>query len=278
MKLGLLGHNIGYSKSPQIFAAIFEELGIKGEFQSFDIPQKKFDSFAKSIGQHDLNGLAVTIPYKQSVLNYLSEVDAIAEGLQAVNSIKFDNGRSIGTNTDVIGFSLALEPFRSHVEGKSALILGAGGAARATACALGLNYSVPALHFLGRDLERVEKTIGRLRDIIPAVQMDSGHISNSIAPPLSENSGIIVNCTPMGGPNNPNESPGWNWSSFPPEIVYFDTNYNRENKMILQAREAGLKTVDGSTMLVGQAIRSFEIWTGQSVNVEVVHERVFGVV
>jgi shikimate dehydrogenase len=222
----------------------------------------------------DICGVSVTIPHKKRVIPLLDDISAVAEALEAVNSISVENGTLHGHNTDIYGFSLPLRPLAQKLKHGSALILGCGGSARAIIYSLYTDYEVSEFHVLGRSDEKLK----RFRAILENTLRNSAIkiiTYNDWADHKREDFDIVVNCTPLGGWNHPNESPipsDFDWGSV---RIYYDLNYNEGNKIVQQAIEGGVLAFDGSQMLVGQAVRSFDIWTGLTVDFDQVYEQVF---
>lgn len=274
-RFGVLGRDIAYSKSPQIFRVILSILGATGDCDVIDIEPDRLASTLERLKKSNLCGLSVTIPYKQAVIEHLVEVDPIGRTLDAVNSIKIDRDGLHGYNTDAYGFSLSLRSQTERLTGGRALILGCGGAAAAVICALANDFGVSELIVVGRSTARLDTFRGRMSWLPINVRFSTELTSDFDFGNLNEIA-IIVNCTPLGGPNNSSKSPfpaGFKW---PRQSIYYDLSYNAENPLVAAARAAGLTALDGSAMLVAQAIRSFELWTGRSVGFEPVYEGVFG--
>lgn len=274
-KFGLLGHNISYSKSADIFKAIFELNELSGEFENFDLSDLNFESEFKRITQSKIDGLSVTIPFKSRVIPLLNEISPVAKSLDAVNSIAVGNDMLYGYNTDVTGFSLPLLEHSGQLKNGSALILGCGGSARAVVYALHTDYEVSDITVVGRDQSRLQNFQNAMRKILLNTEIKTGLFEN-LPSQSKDNLSIVVNCTPLGGWNKPEQSPlpeNFNWAG---TKIYYDLNYNDNNSAIKKAIESGLKVFDGSQMLVGQALRSFEIWTGQTADFKKIYNRVFG--
>ena len=268
---GLLGHKIAYSQSPDIFAAIAKQTGCKIQFDLFDISPLDLDFFMQRIHAQELTGLAVTIPHKEAVMRYLKECEQVAQELEAVNSICIDGQKLSGFNTDWEGVAHSLTRHAKAVTKGRVLILGTGGVARAVAYAVCTQMKPRELLIVGRSqeqLEHIKTTCSRfdltcratLRDVFEAGK-DKFH--------------LVVNCTPLGGWHFPNVSPlpkGLDWRQVG---IYFDVNYNTDNVFVDMARKLKIPALDGRLMLVAQAVRSFEIWTGQTTEIDKIYRAVF---
>jgi len=276
-RFGLIGHRVSYSKSGDVFRAIFSHIGKKGAFDIFDVAPDDFQAQLDELVKDGVQGLSVTIPYKQAVIKHLQEIDTIAGALKAVNSISIDSKTLYGFNTDCYGFSLPLREYGEKLKQGTALILGCGGAARAAVYSLYTDYELRRFTVLGREGLKLTEFRRPLERNLHQI-MITPVVEQEIAGDTWEGASydIIVNCTPLGGWNYPNEYPlpkGLHWRA---GKMYYDINYNKGNQVIKSARDAGLIAIDGSMMLVGQALRSFDIWTGETVPFEPIYERVFG--
>jgi len=237
----LIGRNVAYSKSEDIFKAIFKLVGIPGQFNMFDVEPADLESRA----------------------------------LEAVNSVCVDNNRLLGYNTDCYGFGIPLSEHNERLKHGHALILGCGGAARAVLYSLYVDLEVRRFTVAGRCRSKLTEFTQKLGSRFERVKIDKAPL-DTVSLQNNQRYDLIVNCTPLGGWNHVEESPLAPSFDFTRCRIYYDLNYNRDNKIILAAREAGVTVVDGAAMLVGQAIRSFDIWTGQRVPFAPIYEAVFG--
>lgn len=271
-KFGLIGQNITYSKSPEIFKAIFEIKGLSGEFEVFDLATSNFEREFNAVISKGVTGLSVTIPYKSRVIPLLYNVTPVARSLEAVNSIAIHTKRLYGYNTDVFGFSLPLKSLAAQLRRGHALILGSGGGASAAIYSLHTDYEMGQFTVLGRDTARLHHLKKSLRTFLVNSRIETTTVNEfKLAPQYS----IVVNCTPLGGWNFVDKNPlpeGFNW---PMTKIYYDLNYNQDNKIISDAAKNNVISINGSLMLVGQAVRSFELWSGEYVGFDEVYRRVF---
>ncbi len=249
-KFGLLGHPLGHSFSRKFHNDRFAQLGIDAEYENFDLDDIQLLPGLLS-ETSDLCGMNVTIPYKQEVMQFLDELDPLAERIGAVNVVKVQpaNGRESkvegfylkGFNSDIVGFRDSLKPMLNGNE-KAALILGTGGASKAIKV---------ALEDMGMKTTYVSRTAaeGRLTyaDLTPKVMKE--HL-------------VIVNCTPLGMFPKVDTCPEIPYHLLTPEHVCFDCVYNPEVTLFMNnAATFGAKVKCGYEMLVGQAIESYRIWT-----------------
>jgi shikimate dehydrogenase len=273
----LIGHRIAYSRSAAVFQAIFDVKGVKGRFEILDVAPPNFHSRLIELVKKGVQGLSVTIPYKKAVIQHLHSIDTIARALDAVNSIAIDSGRLSGFNTDCYGFSLPLQEHAERLKHGSALILGCGGAAKAAVYSLYTDYEVQRFTVAGRTEAKLSDFKSSLEKQIPNINIKTVSLTAKHGQRWrGQRYEIIVNCTPLGGWNYPDDSPLPDTFDWAKSKIFYDVNYNADNKLIRAAKDAGLTAIDGAAMLVGQAIRSFALWTNESVPFEPVFERVFG--
>ncbi len=272
-RFGLIGNNVTYSKSADIFKAVFKQHDIDGSCEVFNICPDEFNQKFQSITGSAVDGLSVTIPYKKSVISFLDEIAPVAHAIEAVNSIRLIDGKRFGYNTDCFGFSYPLRQFSEKLKHGKALIFGAGGAAKAALYALFTDYEIKDFVIVTRD----EKKIQLFKESIPS-DLKGLHIRGFTFDNYTkvERYAICVNCTPLGG---------WNMSDvmpFPSKCdmrtikIYYDLNYNADNKCMEFVQSKTQHSLDGSAMLVAQALRSFYLWTGIKTEFEPIYKQVFG--
>ena len=269
---GLIGHNIAYSRSPEIFAAIFAADKVAGRFDLFDVAPGDLSAGVAEIVRAGVQGLSVTIPHKQQVCDLVDSLDEAAQAIGAVNSIAVRDGRLHGYNTDSFGFAAPLCSIAPGLAARSALVLGSGGGARAAAYTLASEFKVARILIAARSQESASGCAGALKSMLPATTINAATISSL---PQGESYGIVVNATPLGGWNHPDSSPlpaGFQWRD---TGIYYDLNYNDNNSLVSQAKAAGVRAVDGSAMLVAQALCSYTLWTGRTVGFNAVYQTVF---
>ncbi len=275
LRFALIGEDVGYSKSPAIFAAIFKQLGKEGEFNIAHIQSAQLQSSLKQLVLEGYRGFSITIPHKQSIVACLDDVDPVVQRAEAVNCVAVDDHHLLGYNTDSFGFSFPLILDNRKSIGEHVLIAGTGGAARAVAHSLYTDFGVRRMTILGRSLERAERCRIGMESRYEKLKVLTGLISG-LVPAESPEYDMVVNCTPLGGFTFHDKSP------FGPHIpvnkngIYYDLNYNEANKLVSSARKQGASAIDGSRMLVAQAIRAFGIWTNLDVPFDTIYAAVFG--
>lgn len=272
-RFAVIGRDITYSKSPDIFSAIFKLVGVDGVCETISIePEFLMPELARLISEA-YQGLAVTVPYKRTIVPFLDSVDLTASKIGSVNSVHFVSAKSVGYNTDWYGFTFALGRLRQLDSNSRVLIIGYGGSAAAILYSLSTAVGVLQINITGRSHEALSRFKLHFENVFGAriVPIDSSQAVEETA-----EFDLIVNCTPLGGWHMPDADPIPAWARVSRRGVYFDLNYNANNKTVKRLGTEGLLSVDGSAMLVAQAIRSYEIWTGGSVPFEPVYREVFG--
>lgn len=271
---GIFGHPVGHSLSPLMHNSAFEALGLDCVYAAFDVHPDDVAKAADAIRALGIRGVNVTIPHKQAIIPYLDEVSPDAKHTGAVNTVKNEDGRLTGYNTDVGGFMRdAREELGVSPEGASVLLLGAGGAARAVISAFGMNGAkriAVANRTLGK-AEKLTEEFGRFFPDIEIYPVDSGDES-AMTKELGVTD-IFVNST-SGGMEG---SAGLeiNIEALRDGAAVYDLVYKpRETKLVKEAKALGHKAVGGLGMLLYQGALSFEIWTGERAPVDVMRKAI----
>jgi len=271
---GLLGEEVDYSRSPEIFESIFALDGAPGSFEIINCPTEKLGEQLQRLQTDGFHALCVTIPHKEAIAPYLDETDRIAGALRSVNSVKFTESGICGLNTDSYGFAQPLLPFARELKGKTALILGAGGAARSVAYSLALDCEMSEIVFCSRGAERLSKTKSMLQEIFPRLIVKTVGWTEERALDAHDDVAIIVNASPLGGPNAPLQSVDGLFGNLPPGAMFYDLNYNGDGMLKAEAAKQCRRVFDGFPMLIHQALRSYYLWTGHNFSFEAVYARI----
>ena len=248
------------SKSPAMFSAVMERVGIRGTYVPFMVKPDEIGGAAESLRVLNIAGANVTVPYKEKIMPHL---DALSEGatiIGAVNTI-VRNGRELkGYNTNAIGFMDALDQVGFEVPGKSALVFGTGGAAKAVVFILNW-LRAESILITGRSPDKT-------REIVSRIGGEARPLASLLDESVSAN--IIVNATSV---SSPDESP--ELAALVTELdargcqLVFDLNYGRnENFWQVMAQGRGIRFVDGLSPLAYQARRTFALWTRVQVGPE----------
>ncbi len=243
---GIVLHPAGHTLSPILHRTAYEELGIDACYHAFDVPREAAADAVRGMRALGIRQLSVSIPLKEEVLAFADRVSTHARRIGAANTLTREGDEIVADNTDWIGVVRTLESLGSWRD-RAALVVGAGGAARAV---------VYALHELGarvtvanRSAERAERLV---RDL-------GGHVGT-----LDEPWDLLVNTTPIG------MYPAVDATPVPVDRLrsgstVFDTVYRPlETRLLREARAHGCRTQDGLDMLVHQAVAQIHLWTGRT--------------
>lgn len=282
--VGLIGYPVRHSISPYVQQAGFDYYQFDIRYELWETPPQEVASAVKGLREPQKLGANITTPYKEKVLPLLDELDEAAELIGAVNTIVKRDAKLIGFNTDAIGFIDALDK-EGHFDakGKKAVILGAGGAARAVCFAL-VNKGVESLTIVNRTFERAEALANSLRACI----RDSSLCPQGLGPEITasqwrdtnisqalERSHLIVNCTTIGMKHTSQEGQSpLRMEMIPKGVLVYDLVYNPSPTPLLQlAEKAGARTLGGLAMLVYQGAASFELWTGAKAPLDIMFNK-----
>lgn len=244
MKYGLIGEHLGHS-----FSKVIHEMLSDNLYELCEISKDELDAFMKS---HDFSGINVTIPYKESVIPYLDEIDDGAREIGAVNTIVNRNGRLVGYNTDFYGMRELILHAGISVSGRKAAILGSGGTSR-TAMAVLKSLGAKEILKVSRSGRDGSITYNELYDSHSDVE-------------------IIINTTPLGMFPNTNDA-AVDVSKFKRLSGVVDAVYNPlRSRLVLETREKGVAAEGGLYMLVAQAVRASEIFLGKQYSSGTVDE------
>jgi shikimate dehydrogenase len=262
LRLGVIGDPVEHSISPAMHQPALTAMDIPATYERWHTTLEDLPARIESLRAADVLGANVTVPHKEHVLSLVDEVSKLARRAGAVNTISNRNGRLFGDNTDIYGLGRSLRLHGDRLAGQRAVVLGAGGAARAVVLALE-DAGVARIAVLNRSVERAK----RLRDELdPAPVVAIASDTPEAADELGR-ADLVINATALG----------WKRGEIPLTVeqiavlaantLVVDITY-RDTDLLEYARKRGLRTVDGLEMLVYQGARSLEIWTGRQPPVE----------
>ena len=268
-RLGIIGYPIDHSISPIFQQAALDYIGIDAIYEKWEVTPEKVGDFVNQLRAPDSLGINVTLPYKRAVIPFLDEVDEWATSAGAVNTIVNQGGHLSGHNTDGPGFLQALLNETGYdPKGTSALILGAGGAARGILLAL-VRGGVESIVIANRTLERAGE-LSRL-SYDNGVASEAISISGDALNEAANSADLIVNCTSLGMSHGPDQlgSP-MSAAQIPATAIVNDLVYTPMlTPMLKEAAKAGATALGGLHMLIYQGVLSFKMWTGQDPPVDV---------
>ena len=265
---GIIGHPIAHTLSPAMHNAAFAEMGMDWCYLPFDVRPQELGAALAGLGALGCQGLNVTIPHKQAVVQYMSRLSSEARLIGAVNTIEFLGKRPIGHNTDGRGFVHAFEDEGGEkLTGKRVLLLGAGGAAAAVAVQL-LIEGVDHLTLANRTVKKAQRLVESCRRRFARKRVTALPLRADRLAPIVREVQIIINATSLGM-RSEDRSP-IPAGLLRPDLAVCDLVYKPPMTPLLrEAQSVGARTINGVGMLLWQGALAFEIWTGKKPPVEV---------
>ncbi|MEB3196053.1 MAG: shikimate dehydrogenase [Candidatus Sericytochromatia bacterium] len=256
----LIGDPVAHSLSPVLHHAALAQASLPGRYEAVTLSTEHFAEGLRAMRAFRPQGVNVTIPHKVAVMAHLDGLTEVARQIGAVNTIFWEGDRWIGDNTDYLGFLRTLP--ESLGNGSTALILGAGGAARAVALAL-RERGVTTIHVAARN---EDAAAGFRRQILPDRLGEAQSLTDlPTAGALLSGCDLVVNATPLGTRGEGCPLTVEAVAALPDHAIVYDLVYRpRVTPLIRRARHRGLLALDGLDMLIEQAALSFERWTGHS--------------
>lgn len=270
--IGIIGWPVSHSLSPVMHNAAFKHLGLDFCYVPFAIKAEHLNLAMEAVPALNIAGLNVTVPYKESVLKYVSELSEEAIMIGAVNTIKMENNRLTGYNTDGTGFTASLREAGNPVGEHVLLILGSGGSAKAVAfqsAAEGAKEIIIA----NRTVNRAVALRNRIKEYFPLINVTVTGTGFNELKGVMDKVDTVVNATSVGLDRR-------DTSPVPMELLHnglfiCDLIYNpAETALLKYAKELGCRFINGLGMLVYQGAASFRIWTGVEPPVEVMRRAV----
>jgi shikimate dehydrogenase len=273
--VGLIGWPVEHTLSPAMHNAAFDSLGLNWRYVPLPVRPGQVEAAVRGLPALGFRGANVTVPHKQAVIPALDSVAPNAKALGAVNTLvvgwsKDDRPDIGGHNTDAGGFIGALQQGGFDPEGKSAVVVGAGGGARAVVFGL-REAGASAILIFDVELQRAQALVSDLarqenqKNVLRPMPLTTEAVVES-----ARAADLLINATPVG--MWPHED-GSIWPDgvlVPPHLTVFDLVYNpAETRLLRRARESGARAIGGLEMLVRQGALAFEMWTGQPAPVEV---------
>ena len=254
---GVIGWPVSHSLSPVLHGHWLAEHGIDGAMVPLAAGREDFSAVIDGARRAGFRGVNVTVPHKESAFAIAHSVDAAAQAAGAANLLIFRDGKIEGRNTDSIGLAESLRETIGSLNGKSVVLLGAGGAARGALLALEM-LGAASIHLLNRDAHRAKTLASSLtRQVKAPVHPGSLEDWKDVA----GSAVLLVNSTSAGMGNNPPLN--IDLGALPKDAAVCDIVYNPlETKLLKDAAARGHKTIDGLGMLLHQAVPSFEAFFG----------------
>ncbi|MBP2645405.1 MAG: ydiB [Firmicutes bacterium] len=266
--VGLIGWPVEHTLSPLIQNSAFRAAGLDYAYVPLGVKPEELHQAIAGLKALGFAGVNVTVPHKVKSMEILDSVDSGAKLVGAVNTVVFTENRSVGYNTDMQGFIHSLAAKQIDVKGKRAVLLGAGGAARAVVCGL-IEHGAASVTIGGRAEGKVKQFAASFSNpIVEGYGLGGREFGTAV-----EQSHIIINCTPVGMYPNIDQEPLLDWELVPKEAAICDLIYNPPLTRFLQKAQAlGHTIVGGAGMLVEQGALAFSLWTGMPAPRAVMHQ------
>lgn len=280
-RVGLIGYPVEHSLSPKMHRAAFAALGLNWDYSLVAVPPDELQAVVERIRREGWRGFNVTIPHKQAIRALLNSESAEATLIGAVNTVVIENGRLRGYNTDWIGFLGALQATGFVTQDCRAVVLGAGGAARAVLLALTEKHA--AITIVNRTLATAQVLADTFNELLlhewgtlhdrplhVVALDDSAALQTAI-----DEAELLVNCTSVGMSPHIHADPLPADILIPPHLTVYDLVYNpRDTQLLKRARAAGATGIDGLGMLVYQGAEAFRLWTDLNAPIDVMRQAI----
>lgn len=258
-QLFVIGDPVAHSLSPLLHQAMIDQTGAAYRYDVRTVRPEELPAFVRWAKDGGCAGFNVTMPHKEAILPLLDEVDATAASCGAVNTVCIREGRAIGHNTDGTGFLDSLAGQGFYPQGRTVLLLGAGGAAKAVGHALA-TAGAGGIIVCARRLERAAALAAQLPGCGEGIVLAQDAIQQAAAA-----CDLLVNATPLGMAGSPAFARLDFLQAMPPHAVVYDLVYHPRRTALLEAAaRQGLRTVGGIDLLIRQAVRAFTFFTGET--------------
>lgn len=258
--IGILGWPVEHSLSPLMHNAAFIAAELDYIYIPLPVKPEDLGEAIKGLRVMGFFGANVTIPHKVAVMQYLDKIDYSAQLVGAVNTIVIRNGRCIGYNTDAEGFVQSLQTKNVTIAGKRAVLLGAGGAARAVACGL-IEHGIKTVIVGTRNKDKAQDFVALFpqRDKLTGCCWEEKLFTSAL-----QECDLLINTTPIGMSPNIGQEPPLDWCQVNAAAVVCDLIYNpRQTQFLSKAAKFGHSVINGEGMLVEQGALAFNLWTGE---------------
>jgi shikimate dehydrogenase len=269
--IGLIGNPVSHSISPLIHNTLFKELDLNYVYLPFEVRKEHLKEAVIGLKYIGVKGFNITIPYKEKIISLLDDINKEARFVGAVNTVTVDKDKLYGYNTDVTGFSESLEKYGIHIKNRRICILGNGGAARAVIVSAALD-GAEKIYLIGRNYDKVRVLADEFEKKLH-LRIKPVYIFDNNLQCFISQSDIIINTTSVGMKGKADISL-LSEEMFCDNHKVIDIVYNPPyTKLLLNAKKRGCNVLNGTGMLVHQALHSFEIWTGQKPSSEIIYSK-----
>ena len=268
----LVGHPVSHSLSGELQQAAFDDAGVDARYEPLDVPLMTLSETIEQLRGDDYLGANITVPYKERVVAMMDRLADEAQATGAVDTITRESTRLVGHNTDVVGFRAALDALVGRQKmPKQAVIIGAGGGARAAVYAF-ITGGFQRVIIFNRHLHRAEGLIRHFGRSASHMELRAMPWHESVIESELAKTKILINASALSNAGEQSPIPA---ELLPPDLMVLDLMYlPRETKLMRDARAAGSSDVmNGDTMLMHQTAAAFNLWTGRDVSLELLQER-----
>jgi len=271
--IGLIGYPIKQSFSPFIHNVAAELTGTKIIYMPFEVHSSNLKNAVRGMVALGLKGFNVTVPHKVKVVDYVNKLSEEAAVIGSVNTVVNELGKLIGYNTDVNGILDSLTQYKSQISGNEVCVIGAGGSARAVIYTLIRNFKPQKIYLVNRTEQHAEA----LKQHFKSKMKFDGIVTKELQQPdlinVLSSCSLIVNSTPVGMYPTIDDSVLSTADVFVKDQIVFDLVYNPVKTKFLQLADSrNAVTINGLNMLVQQAAKSFNLWTGNEFPTEKIYK------
>ncbi|UCE05490.1 MAG: shikimate dehydrogenase [bacterium] len=268
LKFYIIGDPIDQSLSPMMHNFFLDKFKLKGKYAAKQVKVDKLGQVIKTFINEGVNGINVTSPHKKTVLKYIDELTSEAESIGSVNTIKFENGKLIGHNTDAIGFQTSLRVLGHRFENKNAIIFGAGGAARAVVVAL-IREQCKKIVISNRSLDKAKALVDDLSYRYTGIELIAVSQEFTEINSVIKSSQLLINATTIGMGDLINASILSNTDCLHKDLLVYDLIYRPyQTELLYQAESCNIPWINGMDMLIFQGIESLKFWTKRDLIID----------
>ena len=262
IRLAVIGDPIAHSLSPVVHSAALERLGISFAYEKIQVKKNGLESFLRYAAEKKIDGFNLTMPHKVDILPYLYEIDREAERFQSVNTVKVEDGKLYGYNTDAEGYKAALAVTGRRLKGSRVVILGAGGVVRTLALKAAFEEAA-SIQILNRTALKAE-TIASMVWQRTGMEVAAGELNDAVLEEACKSCDILIQATPLGMQGIDQNFRNFAFlDALPKGALVSDLIYQPDRTLLLhKAEERGLATLNGLGMLIFQALLADRIYTG----------------
>jgi shikimate dehydrogenase len=262
---GIIGYPLHTTWSPAIYNAAFNVSNLPFHYAPFAIAPARLKRGVAALADLGVKGFNVTVPHKEAILPFLASASELVRTLGAANTVVARPRGWHGENTDVVGFTAPLYRYRRQLAGRSAVVLGAGGAARAVLCALLREFDLSAVLVVARNRSRAEGVAHWAQSLSPGSAVAGARLGDSSNWRAAfREAALVVQATPVGSVGSRQDRVLPAGFKFNRGQIACDLVYGRNTDFLIRAHRGGAVAQDGSGMLLAQAAAAFEVFTGAS--------------